>query len=74
VYGRAKGIESLNHHCQIKCVTIKLDRPSARHGVPTDGKADEPNKEHSQSNGGRQHGATNWFLRTAGRASTDPHK
>jgi hypothetical protein len=74
VYGRAKGIESLNHHCQIKCVTIKLDRPSARHGVPTDGKADEPNKEHSQSNGGRQHGATNWFARTAQIANTDAHK
>ena len=74
MYGREKGIESLNHYSQIKCVTNKLDRPSAAHGVPTDDTADYPNKEHSQSNGGRQHGATNWFLRTAGRANTDPHK
>ena len=40
VYGREKGIESLNHYSQIKCVTIKLDRPSAAHGVPTDDTAD----------------------------------
>ena len=29
-YGREKGIESLNHYSQIKCVTIKLDRPARR--------------------------------------------
>ena len=40
MYGREKGIESLNHYSQIKCVTIKLDRPSAAHGVPTDDTAD----------------------------------
>ena len=40
MYGRAKGIESLNHYCQIKCVTIKLEWPSARHGVPAVDTAD----------------------------------
>jgi hypothetical protein len=40
VYGREKGIESLNHDSQIKGVTVKLDRPSAAPGVPTDDTAD----------------------------------
>jgi hypothetical protein len=40
VYGREKGIESLNHYSQIKCVTVKLDRPSAAPGVPTYDTAD----------------------------------
>jgi aldehyde dehydrogenase (NAD+) len=39
-YGREKGIESLNHYSQIKCVTIKLNRPFPTHGVPTDDTAD----------------------------------
>jgi aldehyde dehydrogenase (NAD+) len=39
-YGREKGIESLNHYSQIKCVTIKLNRPSHGHGIPTDTTAD----------------------------------
>ena len=40
MYGRENCIESLNHYSQIKCVSIKLDRPSAAHGVPTDDTAD----------------------------------
>ncbi len=40
MYGREKGIESLNHYSQIKGVSVKLDRPAATPGVPTDDTAD----------------------------------
>jgi aldehyde dehydrogenase (NAD+) len=34
-YGREKGIESLHHYTQVKCITIKLNRPTGGHGVST---------------------------------------
>ena len=35
-YGREKGIEALHHYSQVKCVTIKLNRPSGMHGATFD--------------------------------------
>jgi hypothetical protein len=35
-YGREKGIEALHHYSQVKCVTIKLNRPSGMHAAISD--------------------------------------
>jgi hypothetical protein len=63
---RLTSTAGVRHH-QTGPAVRRARRPHGRHGGITE-------QEHSQSNGGRQHGATNWFLRTAGRANTEAHK